>query len=236
MDGSGALYAETRARITELVQGLDHDRASTLVPTCPEWSVRDVVAHLTGVCADILEGRLDGVTTDAWTARHVVERRHRTLTEIVQEWTENAPKVEAIAHAFPDGADVQWLADCVTHEHDIRLALSQPGARDSEAVATAMRWLARSLGSSEGLAFGGGGSDADSPTFRILTPEGDDITVGLSQPWATLRISRFEALRALTGRRSESQIASYDWDGDHRPHLEAFERGPFSLAAQPIHE
>ncbi len=34
---------------------------------------------------------------------------------------------------------------------------------------------------------------------------------------ATLHTTRFEFLRALTGRRSLEQIAAYDWDGDMPP-------------------
>src|SRR5947207_5181981 len=114
---AGRLYAQTRERITDLV----HDADDAPVPTCPEWTVKDVVAHLSGVCADILGGRLDGVATDPWTARQVDERRDWSVQKILDEWNENAPQCEEISQHFPDGADVQWMADCVTHEHDIRL-------------------------------------------------------------------------------------------------------------------
>ena len=43
-------------------------------------------------------------------------------------------------------------------------------------------------------------------------------------------------LRAITGRRSEEQIAEFDWDGDYRRHLEAFRQGPFEIAAKSIDE
>ena len=33
----------------------------------------------------------------------------------------------------------------------------------------------------------------------------------------TLRITRFEFLRATTGRRCRAQIAAYDWVGDAPP-------------------
>jgi hypothetical protein len=52
----GAAYAEGHRRLTELVADLDDDGAATPVPTCPQWSVHDGVAHLTGVCADMLAG------------------------------------------------------------------------------------------------------------------------------------------------------------------------------------
>src|SRR5438874_1252993 len=56
----GALYADGRGRISDLVSGLGEEAAAP-VPACPQWSVHDVVAHVTGVCADILAGNLAGV-------------------------------------------------------------------------------------------------------------------------------------------------------------------------------
>ena len=44
-------------------------------------------------------------------------------------------------------------------------------------------------------------------------------TCGDSPPTATLRITRFEFTRAVTGRRSPEQIAAYEWDGEARPDL-----------------
>jgi hypothetical protein len=67
----GAAYAGCRARITDLVGGLDEERASTMVPTCPDWSVHDVVAHLSGGVEDAMTGRLEGLGTDRWTAAQV---------------------------------------------------------------------------------------------------------------------------------------------------------------------
>ena len=41
------LYQETRERITPLVTRLDDAACSIAIATCPGWSVRNVVAHLT---------------------------------------------------------------------------------------------------------------------------------------------------------------------------------------------
>ena len=233
MTDTGALYAQVRGRIGELVRDLDEQGAATVVPTCPEWTVRDLVAHLTGVCADILGGRMDGVGSEAWTQRQVDERRDKSLVQIVDEWNEVAPQVEAIAEHFPNGADVQWVMDCVTHEHDIRCALGRPGARDDEAIARAVPWLTGALANLP--AFEGDGADAPA-AFRIVTPEGDDLVMGVGEPEVTVRLPRFEVFRALTGRRSAGQIASYDWDGDHGRYLGAFSQGPFTIAASDVVE
>jgi uncharacterized protein (TIGR03083 family) len=221
MPDVGRLYADVRGSITALLDGADVDR---IVPPCPEWRVKDVVAHVSGVCVDILAGRLDGVATDPWTARQVDERKDWPIKKIVDEWTESAVQCEGMAELFGD-AGVQWVADVTTHEHDLRCALAQPGRRDSEPVVVAFPWLIEAIA---GQGF--------TPAFRVVTPEGDDRVVGEGSPEAVVRAPRFEVFRALTGRRSEDQIGSFDWDGDYRRFLSAFNREPFTVAASPIVE
>src|SRR5262245_10315435 len=116
---TGELYAEGRERIVEIVAGLSPELATAPVPTCPEWSVTDVLAHLTGICADVLAGNTDGVATDPWTEAQVSARRGRDIDELVAEWSETAPQVEALSEAFPPDLGAQWIADLTTHEHDI---------------------------------------------------------------------------------------------------------------------
>lgn len=213
------LYAETRERVSSLVTDADGD---VVVPACPEWTVKDVLAHITGVCADILAGRLDGVATEQWTRRQVDERSSKSVAEIVAEWNEVAPQVEAICGNF-GGAEVQWLMDTVTHEHDIRGALNKPGARETEGLALGLDWLTKNVGQ-------------DVAAIRIKTVEGDDLVMGTGEPDATVTGPRFDILRAVTGRRAEEQIASFDWEGDYRRHLEAFRQGPFEIASSAINE
>jgi hypothetical protein len=61
----GSIYQETRERIVELVRPVCADAPTAPVPACPEWSVHDLMAHMTGNCADILAGNIDGVATPA---------------------------------------------------------------------------------------------------------------------------------------------------------------------------
>jgi hypothetical protein len=176
------------------------------------------------VCADIIGGRLEGVATDPWTQRQVDERKDRSIDEIIAEWSEVAPQCEAIAEAFGD-AGHQWVADLTTHEHDIRTALGQPGERDAEAVEVSFKWLAGRL-VGEGF----------EPAFRVLTSEGDDFVLGEGAPQTTVKVGRFDMFRAITGRRSEDQIAAFGWEDDYKKYLGAFNRGPFTVAASPIVE
>jgi uncharacterized protein (TIGR03083 family) len=229
MDGIGSVYAAGRARVTELVTSLDPEQEKTPVPACPEWCVHDVVAHLAGVCADVMAGDIEGVATDPWTAAQVERRRDVPLDEIVKEWSETAPQVEAMAEHFPGRSAEQWVFDLTTHEHDIRGALSQQGARDSDALAVGLDFLV-----SMGM--------AASVQARGLPPlgvqaGGREWTIGGDSDAANrLEAEPFELFRAMAGRRSAAQIRSYRWTGDPDVYLPAFTYGPFTVRSADLVE
>jgi len=222
------LYAEGRERIVGMVTGLSPRQAATPVPTCPEWSVADVLAHLTGICADVLAGNTDGVATDPWTEAQVTARRGRGIDELVAEWSETAPQVEALSEAFPPELGAQWITDLTTHEHDIRTAIDQPGARDSAGVATGLDFVV-TIGFQPSVAAHG------LPPIEV---RGGDKAWHASGTvtGAAVEGSPFELLRALTGRRSAAQIRTLFWSVDPEPYLPAFEFGPFTIARTDIDE
>ena len=196
-------YRAIRVRVTELVLASDPDALDTLAPATPEWRVRDILAHVSGVNTDIVNGNLSGVASDAWTDAQVATRRDWPVEQILEEWETNGSAVEANA-AMLGSAAGQWVYDACTHEHDIRHALGAPGARDSDAVGIAFGWGTDMLGrrlDGQGMA-------------GLVLETGDDAkAVGAGEPRATVRVDRFEVIRAMTGRRSVAQIEAYDWDG-----------------------
>jgi uncharacterized protein (TIGR03083 family) len=211
------LYGDSRARLLALVTALDEPGLDAPVPACPSWRVRDVVAHLTAVAEDVLEGRLTGPPTEEQTAAQVARFTGRPFPDVLARWDELAPGFAAAIDAFE-----VWPAvlDVASHEQDVRGALGAPGARDSDAVRLGsdrlLRWLQPPV--SLRVLVEGGAYD--------LGPEGDDAIV--------LRTDRFEAFRWRMGRRSRRQLADLHWTGDPSPaldHLVVF--GP---AATDIHE
>jgi uncharacterized protein (TIGR03083 family) len=219
----GGAYAMCRARIGGLTAGLDEAAAGAPVPTCPDWTVHDVVAHVTGVVADVLAGKLDGVATDPWTAAQVAARRDRPVADILAEWDENAPAFEALLDDVGDPGR-QAVADVATHEHDIRLALGRPGARDSAAVLIGHGFLAP--------LFVQEAAERGTP-LRLVTAGG--ATYGAAAA-PGLAGDPFQLLRAISGRRSLDQLREMPWDGDPEPAFGAFTYGPFHPAATRIDE
>lgn len=212
------MYEAVRSRIVELVRDAD---PATPVAACPGWSVKDVVAHLSGVLADYASGRMDGVATPPWTQRQVDERREWSLDRCVEEWDDNVERASAIFDT--PGAPI-LITDVVSHEHDVRGALGRPGARDTEEVRAAARTL---LG-----ALDGGLRAARAPALRI---ESDVVrVVGEGEPAGTLRASSFELMRAMTGRRTAAQVRALDWDGDPDTWVDAFFL--FGPATTDVHE
>jgi uncharacterized protein (TIGR03083 family) len=130
----GDAYRQVRERVRAVVRETGDDRLDRPSPATPRWTVHDVLAHLVGVTADAVEGRLDGVATDAWTQAQVDRRRGRTVGELLAEWDDYGPRFEALMDALPQEVSGQAVFDAVTHEHDLRCALGRPGARDRAAV------------------------------------------------------------------------------------------------------
>lgn len=227
--GIAEVYAEGRHRITDIARGLSDEEAQTRVPTCPRWSVSDVIAHLTGVCADILAGNIEGVATDPWTDAQVTARKGRSMGELLDEWSELAPRVEAFADQFPGASGSQWVADLTAHEHDIRTAVGRPGARDSRQIDVGLGFLVEG-----GLAAGIIDGNLDTINVRAGTQE---WVAGDGEPKGSLEATPFELFRSLTGRRSARQLRTLDWqDVDVEAYLQLFEFGPFSVPESDIDE
>ena len=151
------------------------------MPHCPEWSVADLAAHIVGVPDDILGGRMDGVTTPAWTNAQVQRYRGTSLAELAAALERLGPPIDTVVDAGPPPVMSQLVMDAVTHEHDLRYALDVPGARDSDAVGIGARWLIDMLESRvPGMA------------DRIVSAHVDDFTV----------------LRALSGRLCVDDITA----------------------------
>lgn len=197
------LYTSTQRRLVSLVSGLDEAALATPVPTCPGWAVRDVLAHLTATTDDALAGRLTGPPSEEHTAAQVARFAGHDVPDLLAMWDDLGPR---FARLLADLTIWPGVIDVASHEQDIRLALGQPGARDSDVVwhcaGVMLRWLKSPVPLRVVV------EDAE---FRAGPPEGAELA---------LRTSRFEAFRWRVGRRSRAQLAAMAWSGDPSPVLD----------------
>ena len=202
----GVLYRTCRERVTVLVSGPDVD-PDLVVPATPEWTVRDVIAHLSGISEDAANGNMEGAPGDVWTAAQVTRSKGRSIAELLATWQQYAPGMEAF-FSSPNGAAMSaGVFDVHTHEADLRQAFGLPLAIPAEALAWA----------GEGMRASFAQSVADAGLAPVELP-----------------ISDVEWFRGRLGRRTEAEVRAYPWSADPEPYLEHF--FIFGRAARPLEE
>jgi uncharacterized protein (TIGR03083 family) len=201
-------WSQAQERVIALVTGLSPEAAEVSVPACPDWTVRDLLAHMVGLGADVVAGDEPDDHNAAWTARQVARRRGRGVGELVEEWRSVADPLRE----WMRGHGIRPLFDVTIHEQDLRGALGVPGAQDTPAMAAVRdRYVARLAGRLAGL-----------PPICLV----GDAWRWDSQPGAeaavVLRAPDPELTRALLARRSANQLRAWTIRGDVGPYLEAF--------------
>jgi uncharacterized protein (TIGR03083 family) len=197
------IYRTARTRLLDLAATLSPEQLAAPLPATPPWVVIDGYRHLAGVCADFLDGRLEGAGTPEWTAAQLEARAGMPIDEVCSEWASRGPELEVRIEAAGDA--LSFLAfDVWTHEQDIRAAVGVGGARD-ELVPV----LASAALTTFGPRYAGGGA----PSISVVV-DGEPHSLGNGEPAATLDTSAYELLRIIFGRRSDAQIRNAGWTGD----------------------
>jgi len=204
-DQVAASYVDLRARVIDLLRSTPDSLGNIVVPCTPEWTIRQLAAHLVGVPEDVLAGRMEGVTTDAWTHAQVERYGDLTLTELADLSESSAPKIDAIIHNFPQPIISQFVMDAVTHEQDMRSALGVPGGRDSKAIEVGVGFFLNLFEAN------------DPPLFDALL---------------NTRVSQWDVLRSVTGRRTVEQMNALGLDGEAI--ARQFAGLPFTLPTEAV--
>lgn len=205
------MYADARARVIELVQGVDASVLEEQVPATPAWSGRQLLAHMVGIPSDVLAGRLDGVGSDAWGQRQVDERSGRSVDELVAEWRDSAAAFDGMVAGGPEGMVGALGADAVQHELDLRALVG--GGVPEGCLSAIDAFLNFMVGFMDRRV-----KKASLPALRLRAGN-QDWTVGSGEVAATLTTSPVELFRVVAGRRSERQVRALDWQGDPGPYL-----------------
>jgi uncharacterized protein (TIGR03083 family) len=216
-------YAAARARIRSLLADVDATTAATIVPTCPDWTVHDLCAHLAGVPAALVaRDNPPPGDNQPWVDRQVRERADRSVAELLDEWDAVGPPFEALIRKLPH-AFGGLVYDVVAHEHDLRGALGRPGARDNTGVVASVELLVPMV--ERDLAAHG----PTPGTLRLRAGE-QEWTIGGGEPTVSLTTTPFELMRLLGSRRSRAQILAAGWDGEVEPFLPALAHMPLPVA------
>jgi hypothetical protein len=216
-----------------LVRDLPDGELRTKVPASPAWTVRDVVAHVTGVAADVGGGSvppeldlvrpLDDPTLAAHSGgddRAAGRLQARAVAGGHPGRVGGPPGCPAghdpgrtpLPRQVPF-ADAILVTDLAVHTQDVRGALGVPGDRDSAGVGIALASCAAIVGlrlRMRGL-----------PALRLRYGSKERMsartTVSLERRCRPIGSTSAGPCR---GRRSRAQILAMEWDGDPGPYVD----------------
>jgi uncharacterized protein (TIGR03083 family) len=204
-----AAYRVVYRRVDALLRGRA-DVAELMVPACPAWTIRQTVAHLAGVADDIVSLNMEGKGTDQWTGAQVDRLGGNSIDELLDLWGQKIDTVAELVGLVPEGSGCQLVFDTLTHEHDIRGALSEPGSRTSDlAFEVALAFMTTTYDQMT--------HQSELPAVRLITPAIGTLQLGdpdTAIDQLILEVSDFEYLRAFGGRRSVRQLRALPWHGD----------------------
>ncbi|WBP85084.1 maleylpyruvate isomerase family mycothiol-dependent enzyme [Kitasatospora cathayae] len=155
---------------------------------CPDWNVREVLAHCGAALVRIIEGRLPAFTPEH-NAQDVAERADWSLDRILDEleygMTEAGPAIEAAGGELDVIALGEWV-----HAGDVRDALGEPGAYEGLGLDDALALLATVS------------RERSTPRVCAFTPRGSWLLGNLVDGRAAAQLSSDEGtlIRMYTGR------------------------------------
>jgi uncharacterized protein (TIGR03083 family) len=211
-------YRQVRENVIELLSA-PRPVEDPIVPACPEWTLRGLVAHLVGV-ATMAIGRLSGVPSV-----HSSSSEDMDIPELLVAWDRMGAEADRLLVDCGSRSGNILVMDAFTHELDIRYAIGAELPTDHSAFPCAFEVLANG--------FAAAVLDHGLPALRLST-ESTQWTVGVGEPVATVTACHHDLYRSLAGRRSHQQITAMDWDRDSHRWLPAFTWGPFAPPTIPV--
>lgn len=208
-------YRHVRHNLTMLL-GAHSDPDDLTVPACPEWTIRDLVAHLIGISAFAI-GRMSG------RVRPERSSLGSDVTGLLGEWDRLGPQAERLIADRRGQRGSIMVMDAFTHELDVRYALGAPLPAEHPAFPRAFQVLLNGFSYSV---------IAHNLPAILIVVDGVEWQAGIGEPAATLTADRYDIYRALAGRRTHEQITQLGWSRDSHRWLPAFTWGPFTPPEQ----
>ena len=196
------IYDATRTRMLALADEVGPDALAVTVPSCPDWSAQQLLAHCVSLPAAIGAGDLPTGDLDEWIAGLVASRSGRTTADLAAEWATTDPTIIGM---LGGGGGAVLFDDLVVHEHDLRGALDRPDHDAFDADVTIPRSLdaLRSRLDDRGLA----PIEVRSPNGSWSSHDGEPGWVLATSPW--------EAMRALSSRRTADELRALGASDDY---------------------
>jgi uncharacterized protein (TIGR03083 family) len=222
-------YLAVVARVTGLARGAE-GALDENVPACPQWTARQVIAHLAGLAEDWVAGRLDDYGSDTWAAAQVTRFEGQSLDEVLAAWSAAANAFSTLGPSPIGGTPARWaFGDGVVHEADLCPVLA-PGRRvPEEAMALGLkaavaRWRVE-LGA------------AGVPPLDVVATDMRTWRVG--DPDAAAHVvttTGYELFRGLFGRRTRAQVEASGWSCAPDTYLDVGLPYPFRWATTPLQD
>jgi uncharacterized protein (TIGR03083 family) len=228
---AAAAYRTVQRRVDTLLRGRT-DVCEQTVPACPEWSIRQTVCHLAGTAQDIAAVNLDDAGSDEWTRAQLDRLSGHSLDEMLDLWTTATEAVADFLAGSPKLVGAQSVFDAITHEHDIRGALGEPGSRTADpagevAIGFLTTMIDRTIRRNA------------HPCLALTTPATGTTQLGdpaKAPGQIAVQLSDFEALRVFGGRRSRRQLSQLPWEGDIEALMPIFHTAAVRPPAEDLRE
>ncbi|WP_157647873.1 maleylpyruvate isomerase family mycothiol-dependent enzyme [Actinomycetospora chiangmaiensis] len=197
-----AIWLDTQERVAGLARTLTDAQAAATVPACPDWTAKDLLAHMTGVDTDAWNGDVDDDFSDRWTDTHVRQRADASLAEVLAEWDGHREHADELFAQAPEALQGGMVVDASVHEQDFRGAIGQPGAKDQPGNRITLDVFADG--------FDGRVREHGLPALHVDAGAWQR-TFGDGEAAVRVAVEEFEFQRALTGLRSAAQVRSWAW-------------------------
>jgi uncharacterized protein (TIGR03083 family) len=218
-------YDAVRRRLEPVLSAADPQHA---VPACPGWSVRDVLAHLVGLCEDWVHGRFEGYASEEWTAAQLERHRGESCVSMLETWRATMRAFTELDDSPLGATPARWaFGDAVVHEADLRGATSTGRVPETAVELGLQGAVARWRQVLRGAGLGG---------VRVVLPDGQELRTSAPGDERAVEVGAdpYEVFRGLAGRRSVAQVAGWSWSVDPSPYLAAGPPYPFRWARIPI--
>lgn len=210
-----AVYRYLRKTVSAMATSVD-DAGGRAVPACPEWTVRDLLAHLVEIAA--LVTRRTGNEPDAAAE---AAAKDGPVDVVLDAWSVVGEQVAAL---IAGGGGRLMIADALSHELDLHRVLGTAPEPGHPAFLRALDVVVRGMGGHLG--------EHGAPALEVRAA-GRRWSLGEGAPAAVVTGADYDVLRSFTGRRTPGQIRALDWSADPAPWLPAFTWGAFAPPAAP---